>query len=237
MLLEFLKSNRNELIVRCESKASRRAGPDQPAPSATDTGIPEFLGQLIETFRLEQTPEARARVKAAGHNQPSLALVPSGIGRAAAEHGVHLLGEGVTIGQVVHGYGDLCQALTELAIERNAPITVDEFHTFNRLLDDAIAGAVAGFTGEPHAPSPQVAVPSMVGGSPIEEMHGLIARALHSFSAIKRGDVGLSGTTSMLHEQSLNDLHHLIDRALARDRGDPDRASRAETPGIKRRQP
>ena len=44
--------------------------------------------------------------------------------------------------QVVHDYGDVCQAITELALERKAPITVKEFHTLNRCLDTAIAEAV-----------------------------------------------------------------------------------------------
>ena len=44
-----------------------------------------------------------------------------------------------------HDYGDLCQAVTELAHEKEAAITVDEFHTFNRCLDNAIADAVTEF--------------------------------------------------------------------------------------------
>ncbi len=234
MLHDFLKSNKSELIARCQSKATRRADPSQAESAPTDTGIPEFMGQLIETFRLEQTPDFLSRLKVGGQKQPSLMLVPSDVGRAGAEHGRHLRSAGVKIEQVVHGYGDLCQALTELAIEKKAPITVDEFHTFNRLLDDAIAGAVAAFAGDEHAKKPQAAVPSLGPASPIEEMHGLITKALHSFSAIKRGDVGLSGTTSMLHEQSLIDLHGLIDRALARERGESGGAGRGETPGIQR---
>jgi hypothetical protein len=44
--------------------------------------------------------------------------------------------------QVVHDYGDICHAITEIAIEQHAPITVEEFHTLNRCLDTAIAEAV-----------------------------------------------------------------------------------------------
>jgi hypothetical protein len=32
--------------------------------------------------------------------------------------------QGFTVSQVVHDYGDVCQAITELAVELNAPITV-----------------------------------------------------------------------------------------------------------------
>jgi hypothetical protein len=51
------------------------------------------------------------------------------IGDTAASHGGPLLVQGFTVSQVVHGYGDVCQALTELAQETNAAITTDEFHT------------------------------------------------------------------------------------------------------------
>ena len=50
-----------------------------------------------------------------------------------------------TVDQVVHDYGDLCESVTELAAEKKAPVTVDEFRTFNRCLDNAIAYAVSAF--------------------------------------------------------------------------------------------
>ena len=36
----------------------------------------------------------------------------------------------------------ICQSVTELAVELDAPIGTDDFRTLNRCLDDAIAGAV-----------------------------------------------------------------------------------------------
>src|ERR1700730_7760090 len=65
--------------------------------------------------------------------------------RTAALHGKALFEAGYSVDQVVHGYGDVCQAVTELASERDAPVTVDEFHTLNRLLDNAIADAVSSY--------------------------------------------------------------------------------------------
>jgi hypothetical protein len=49
------------------------------------------------------------------------------------------------VDQVVHDYGDICQGITDLAIELNAPITPDEFRTLNRCLDEAMAEAVLAF--------------------------------------------------------------------------------------------
>jgi len=53
-----------------------------------------------------------------------------------------LLQHGFTVDQVVHDYGDLCQAITKLAVDRGAAIQVEEFRTLNRCLDNAIADAV-----------------------------------------------------------------------------------------------
>lgn len=53
---------------------------------------------------------------------------------------------GFTIAQVVHDYGDLCQTITELALEQNAPISTQGFKTLNKCLDDAIASAVTEYS-------------------------------------------------------------------------------------------
>jgi hypothetical protein len=52
------------------------------------------------------------------------------------------------VSQVVHDYGDVCQAITELAGEMDAPISTEDFRTLNRCLDDAIAGAVTEYGRE-----------------------------------------------------------------------------------------
>ena len=65
------------------------------------------------------------------------------IGSSAARHGRHLLDRGYTVSQVVHVYGELCQAITACAVERRTPIAAEEFHTLTGCLDTAIAEAVA----------------------------------------------------------------------------------------------
>jgi hypothetical protein len=215
MLDVFLKANRAELITRCRAKAAKRAFPNLPA--VTEFGVPQFLSQLIETFRGEQTPEALARHKAAGYRQPSLCLVPPIIPGTAAKHGQEMRRQGLTIDQVVHNYGDLCQALTELALEMDVPISVDEFHTFNRCLDDAIADACTGYGREPGSPIRSTETPGTRGlpGSPAEDMHRLVETAISSFEVIKSGEVALRGATSALHERSLAGLRDLLVCVLA----------------------
>jgi hypothetical protein len=216
MFHEFLKTNRLQLIERCRVKAAKRAPPNA-GPADSQHGIPMFLDQLIEVFRREQTPEALSRRKTMSPGQPSLALVPTGISGTAAKHGDELRQQGLTIDQVVHDYGDLCQAVTELALEMDVAITVDEFHTFNRCLDDAIGDAVTAYARDPYYPTPMSNHPAS--GDPrqalAEEIRMLVERAIQSFAAIQRGNVGLHGTTAAVHERSLAEMRNIIDRALA----------------------
>ena len=63
----------------------------------------------------------------------------------ARAHGRQLLKRGFTVDQVVHDYGDVCQSVTELAVETDTAISAEDFRTLNQCLDDAIAGAVTAF--------------------------------------------------------------------------------------------
>src|SRR5579862_7460367 len=128
MLHEFLANHRADLIERCRSKVARR-----PSPTATDAelehGIPLFLDQLIKTLRVEQTSEPMRSRRVSGPAGGGPAM--SEIGTTAALHGRELSLKGFTVEQVVHDYGDLCQAITDLAFERSAAIAIDEFRTLN----------------------------------------------------------------------------------------------------------
>ncbi len=143
------------------------------------------------------------------------ALSEMGIG--AARHGRELLHRGFTVDQVVHGYGDLCQAITDLAFEREAPIQVDEFRTFNRCLDNVIADAVTEFGTQ------RDFLMADRGAQALNERLGVLAHELRNFihtatlavSAIKGGNVGLSGATGAVLDRSLIGMRNLIDRSLA----------------------
>ena len=84
---------------------------------------------------------------------------------SAQRHGGDLKQAGFTVGQVVHGYGDVCQAVTELAMELESPISADEFKTLNRCLDEAIAQAVTEFARQRDL-SGRTAAPSAWASSP-----------------------------------------------------------------------
>jgi signal transduction histidine kinase len=199
-------------------------GEGRPAAGRTSRGsglrygIPLFLDQLVEVLRLEHAnagtissalPEAPATVI---HAAPS----PSDIGKTAAQHGDELLRTGFTVDQVVHDYGDLCQAVTEMAMEQRANVTADEFRTLNRCLDEAIADAVTEFGRQRDRLTVDQSTRALNEhvGFLTHELRNLVATAILAVATIKKGRVGLAGATGALLDRSLIGLRDLVDRTL-----------------------
>src|ERR1700692_4728412 len=135
MLHEFLTSNRKILIDRCRVMVGSRSDPKATEDELVH-GIPTFLDQLIETLKVEQSSESQDNPLTVRNARGEVA---SNVGTTAALHGRDLFLQGFTIEQVVRDYGDVCQAVTNLAVETGAPISVEEFRTFNRCLAIAIS--------------------------------------------------------------------------------------------------
>jgi len=131
MLHTFLANNRDELISRCRNKVAQRPARDASVQQI-ENGVPLFLEQLINTLHIAQTDRPADSMNVSGPAGGNAAR--SEIGEAAAQHGHELLRLGYTVDQVVHDYGDLSQAITDLANERDAPFSIDEFRTLNRCL-------------------------------------------------------------------------------------------------------
>jgi signal transduction histidine kinase len=216
MLHEFLNENRTELIERCRAKVALRAAP-RATPKEMEHGIPLFLGQLIETLRYEESHAGLENRKASGHNAEGDRFATAEMTATASKHGYELLRKGFTVDQVVHDYGDLCQAITELAFERNAPVAPDEFRTLNGCLDNAIADAVSEFSRQRDELVSDTGDRAMSERlrSLSREMRNCLNSAALSFAAIRGGGVGLQGATSVVLETSLVCLRDLIDGELA----------------------
>jgi hypothetical protein len=116
MLYEFIAVNRENIISRTRERVRSRSWPSVSSREI-EYGVPLFLTQLAETLRLEAT---------------ATPFASDAIGSTASRHGAELLAAGFDVTQVVHDYGDICQPITEIALEQKAPISVEEFHTLNR---------------------------------------------------------------------------------------------------------
>jgi signal transduction histidine kinase len=201
VLHELLTHNRDELIERCGLKVAQRLAP-RPTDAELEHGIPLFLDQLIQTLRMEGMAATMAGLE---------------IAVTAARHGQELLEHGFTVDQVVHDYGDLCQAITELAIERRLPIELEEFRTLNRCLDNAIADAVTEFAHQRDLATSGKDAQALAErlGALAHELRNLIHTATLAVAAIKAGNVGLAGATGAVLDRSLTGLRNLADRSLA----------------------
>jgi signal transduction histidine kinase len=219
MLHEFITLYRDAIVARARAKVTSRPWPPASAVEL-ENGVPLFLTQLSETLRLglSETPFAA-----------------DAIGTSAARHGGELLALGYNVSQVVHGYGDICQAVTELAMEQKAPVTTEEFHTLNRCLDNAIAEAVtehARITAQGVTEDARVTARDVTEnarrtelrrssdetvrlGQLTHEIRNLLNTALLAFHTLKRGDVGVNGHTAAVLGRNLMGLRELVDRQFA----------------------
>jgi signal transduction histidine kinase len=127
------------------------------------------------------------------------------------------LRQGFTVSQVVHDYGDVCQSITELAVETDAPISSGDFRVLNGCLDNAIAGAVTEFGRERRSSPPHgdewaaAEAPGFVA----HELRNLLNTALIAFEVVKTGNVGVSGSTGEVLHRSLLSACELVGRSLA----------------------
>jgi hypothetical protein len=140
VLNEFLTSNRDELTSRCRQKVVNRFVLSE-APPTNELSVHLLLAQIAEMLRREQYTESRNVAS------PEPPAAHAEIGRAATLHGTELPQLGYSIDQMVHDYGDICRAMTELAVDQKVSISADAFRMFNRCLDNAIADAATAFSG------------------------------------------------------------------------------------------
>jgi hypothetical protein len=181
-LADFINEHRDELIGLCRSKVAARSSPP-PTAADIEQGIPMLLSQLIEEL---------------SHGVP----MTGEISDSARAQGRDLLLRGFTIDQVVHNYGDVCQAVTELADETNTAISAEEFHTLNRCLDVAIAGAVTEYTREQDSTR----------DADLSELWCLVNSATAAFEALQSGKVAIAGATGMVLRRALTGLRAYVDR-------------------------
>jgi signal transduction histidine kinase len=127
-----------------------------------------------------------------------------------------MLRQGFTVAQVVQDYGDICQSITDLALDRKAPISTDEFRTLNRCLDDAIADAVTEYAKQRDERISAEGIERL--GIFAHELRNHLNAAVLSFEVLKTGRVGFGGATGAILARNLSRLRDLVDRSLAEAR-------------------
>jgi signal transduction histidine kinase len=211
MLSQFLSKHRATIIANSRGKVASRPAP-RATPVELETGVPLFLDQLIAILRAQESQGGTRSDRE--------------IGLGAARHGKALQEIGFTVAQLIHDYGDVCQAITELAMKLDAPITADEFRTLNRCLDEAMAESVSEFGRQRELSISDDETERL--GFFAHELRNLLSNSMLAFEVLKSGSVGVGGSTGTLLGRNLMGMRDLIDRSLAEVR---------LKAGIKRREP
>ena len=196
MLSDFVRDHREEIIARCRARVAERMVP-RPTPLELEHGIPLFLRELEHTL------------------ERKLGNVPT-TATSAVQHGEDLLRSGFTIAQVVQDYGDACQTITELAIERSAPITTEEFAALNHCLDSAIAEAVTAFAHRHEVDAVAEAADDANHqlGLIAQDLRSMLSSATLAFEVLRTGSVGIQGSTGDVLGHNLTALRDRVDRSL-----------------------
>lgn len=210
-LHDFIVSNRDAIIAQAISRSHDRKGTISSETSLH--GVPLFLTQLAEALESADFAPPSANSRASREESFGSGDGERMISASATLHGQSLLKSGFTVAQVVHGYGDVCQIVTELASELKVNISSAEFQVFNRCLDDAIAGAVTAYSHQRERDLAYAGTERF--GVLVHELRNLLNTAILSFDAINRGTVGLHGSTGAVHGRSLARLRDLVDRSVA----------------------
>lgn len=203
MLYEFLEQHRAEILALAEVKTVKLAG-SLPTSDELKKGLNVFYEHLISylTDSLENSPAEK-------------------IVKGASDHGRELMRLNYTLSHVVHSYGAICQAVTELAQRREARISAQEFNDLNLCLDIAISAAVTEFQFNSVLASEEREVQHL--GFLVHELRNALSSATVAHEMITQGLVGTGGSTAKILKDSLVRMRILIDRSLSevRMRADP----------------
>ncbi len=210
MLYEFLAAERIGILALCAKKLALLAD-SRTSSAEMEKGLPIFYDELIEVLRLDE--ENPGPPNDASANIHTL---------SATRRGKESLRLGYTISQVVHGYGALCQAVTEyVGTNGGEPVYMREFNRLNFCLDVAIAEAVTEFNRIERENVGKDEIKRL--GFLAHELRNSLNVAVMAHQMIKSGRVGLGGNTNRVLEDAHQRMREIIDRSLSEVRlqGEP----------------
>jgi hypothetical protein len=204
-LHEFIETNHAKLLSMTREKVAKRSKDPRSDDLETKHGVHVFLKELREALVAEEKRDPAQRAQPDPPTSPNIA-------KTAALHGHDLLVLGFSIDEVVHDYGDVCQAVTELAVELDAPVSVAEFHTLNRCLDNAIASAVTTWTGDHEADATKAEGERVSKG---DRLRRLVTGSIKLFELLRDGRVAPGGSTGTALGQNLEKMRVMLDTSVS----------------------
>lgn len=202
MLHEFLIKERQHILDLCHAKLLEVSA-SKSTSEEMDGGLPIFYDEFIEVLRADEE-----KTKTTDNSTPQNIHRDSAVRRGRESFNL-----GYTVSQVVHGYGTLCQAITEYASNHSESISAHEFNRLNFCLDVAIAESVTEFAEGQRNTVARKEVLRL--GYLAHEMRNALSNAAMAHQMIKKGVVGIGGSTNMVLEEALQRMKNIIDRSLA----------------------
>ena len=202
MLYEFLEKYKNP-IIQLSAEKTLNISENKPVTSDLKKGLPIFYQDLTDFLKKDASdmgPQSPA-------SQEDSMLLQAGF------HGKESHRLGYTVSQVIHGYGSICQAITEYAQEKNFLISSREFHELNHYLDVAIAQAVTQYTNLTKEDTERKELLRL--GELAHELRNALGSATIAHEMIIKGTVGGASNTSRLLSRALSRMRDLIDRSLS----------------------
>jgi signal transduction histidine kinase len=197
-LSAFLRAHRDEVLRRAARKIRESSTRAARRGDELTRDLPQCLEGLIAAL-LDGVAGARR-------------------GDVAAEHGRRRYRLGFEIGDVVHDYGSLCDAIAEVALAEQQPITVREVQLLNQALDGGIAMAVSEFERERELDTRAEHTSHL--GFIVHELRNALATAVLSFEMIGRGTVPIAGRTAAVLRRCHARMDGLIGKLVAGVRAD-----------------
>ncbi len=117
MLAQFLETHRQEILKLTQAKTEKLAG-SLSSSAELESSLPFFFEHLIEFLKATQQGPVEEQIVT-----------------DASEHGRELLRLNYTLSHVVHAYGAMCQAITELSVKAGLKISAQDFNHLNLCLD------------------------------------------------------------------------------------------------------
>jgi diguanylate cyclase (GGDEF)-like protein len=195
-------TNRTLLVDRCRLMAASRSFA-KSADTELAHGIPIFLDQVAKALEIEKlTPIVEGEMVLRNPGDPG-----SAVSAMATLHGRDLFEEGFSVEHVIRDYGDVCQAVTGLAIEVGAPISTSEFRIFNRCLDDAMARAVSEYSQLKEAQTTAADSATINAEGGVEDLMELETQLIQSRLALADAAAALSTAQQHAREAQVRALH------------------------------
>jgi hypothetical protein len=199
-LQDFVNANHDKLVSMTREKVKKRNSGARSDGPETKHGVHVFLDQLRGALEDEQKRDPSKQAAADPPTNPDIA-------KTASLHGHDLFTSGFSVDEVVHDYGDVCQAVTELAVQQKVDISVVDSHTLNRCLDNAIAAAVTTWSEDREADR-SATEPS--GAFADKKLRRLVTGSLTIVAMLRAGKIGSGGAAVEMLGRQLEEMRDLL---------------------------